>query len=312
MVRSAKESREVFRNVFGLALVLVPLYGDDCLLMPAERELCHAGNYRVIDARILGMDHESDLALLKVEEQGLPILAFGNSDKIHQGDLVFAIGSPLGLRNSVSINPGNSGGALVDAEGFLIGMNTFIVSQSGGNEGVGFATPGNIGVVVADVGPGSPAERAGLKRRDVILSVNGQAIETARQLENDVYQRQEGLTAEVQEQSNPWDPLAGMASPEKNLVPRLGILCIEIDQQVAQLMPELRRQYGLIVVAKSPEGQAQFIDLQPGDIIHAINNLSVASLTRFQNTVQELKAGDAVVLQVERDQRFRYVAFPME
>jgi serine protease Do len=347
---------------------------------------------RILDARILGIDRESDLALIKVEDRGLHVLRFSDSDKIHQGDLVFAIGSPLGLRNSASmgvvsaparaindenpilyiqtdasINPGNSGGALVDTQGSLIGMNTFIVSQSGGNEGIGFAIPSNVvrnvyqqlrrtghvsrgfigieaqditpvmarglhlpvqsGVVVADVTPESPAERAGLKRRDVILSFNGQTIENALQLQNDVYGRQGGekidlmvlrgnhrvsLSLEVQEQAAPWDPLAALASPQKNLVPRLGILCIEIDDQVAPLIPKLRRQYGLIVAAKSPEGQAQFIDLQPGDIIHAINDLTIASLTAFQNAVQELKPGDAVVLQVERDQRLLYVAFEME
>ena len=367
------------------------------VLVPADKPPDAAGTpplqgTRILNAHILGMDRESDLALLKVDEQGLQSLRFADSDKLHQGDLVFAVGSPLGLRNSVSmgvvsaparalndenpilyiqtdasINPGNSGGALVDTQGMLIGMNTFIVSQSGGNEGIGFAIPSNVvrnvyqqlrrtgrvsrgyvgvqvqditpvmakglrlavqsGVVVADVEPESPAERAGLKRRDVILSLNGQAIGTALQLENGVYRRQGGekidvtvlrgndrvpLTVEVQEKTAPWDPLAALASPEKNLVPRLGILCIEIDQRIAPLMPDLRHPYGLIVVAKSPEGQAQFIDLQPGDIIHAINDLTIATLTAFQNAVQELKPGDAVVLQVERDQRLQYVAFEME
>ena len=83
-------------------------------------------------------------------------------------------------------------------------------------------------------------------------------------------------------------------------------------QQVVKLLPDLRRQYGLIVAAKSPEGQAQFIDLQPGDVIHGLNNLPVASLAAFQNAVKELQPGDAVVLQIERDGRFRYVAFEIE
>jgi serine protease Do len=111
---------------------------------------------RNLDARILGIDRDSDLALLRIDAQGLSSLRFGDSDTVHQGDLVLAIGSPLGLRNSVSmgvvsnparaasdenpilyiqtdasINPGNSGGALVDAEGQLIGLSTFILTQSG-------------------------------------------------------------------------------------------------------------------------------------------------------------------------------------
>ena len=105
---------------------------------------------RSVDARVIGIDSESDLALIRIDESGLPSLSFGDSDSLRQGDLVFAIGSPMGLRNSVSmgvvsaaaravsddnpilyiqtdasINPGNSGGALVDTRGVLIGLNTF-------------------------------------------------------------------------------------------------------------------------------------------------------------------------------------------
>lgn len=345
-----------------------------------------------VDARVLGIDRESDLALLKIEAENLPVLPFGDSDNLRQGDLVLAIGSPLGLRNSVSmgvvsaagraisddnpilyiqtdasINPGNSGGALVDHDGFLIGVNSFIVSQSGGNEGIGFAIPSNVvrnvyqqlkhkgrvsrgsvrafvqnitpvlakglglpvrrGVVVADVEPEGPAERAGLKRKDIILSLNGNEVDTARQFDADINRRQGGEKIEllvqrpderlpigvvVEEQSAPWDPLADMVSPGKNLVPRLGILCIEIDKRVEQLMPDLREQYGLIVAAKSPDGQAQFIDLQPGDVIHAINNLPVAWLAVFQKMIDEFHRGDAVVLQIERDGRFQFVAFEIE
>ena len=120
------------------------------------------------------------------------------------------------------------------------------------------------------------------------------------------------IEVQVTEQSSPFDPLATMASPERNLVRRLGILCVEIDQRVVKLLPGLRREYGLIVAAKSPEGQAQFIDVQPGDVIHAINTLPVASLSAFQDAVDDLQTGDAVALQIERDGRFQYVAFEME
>jgi serine protease Do len=273
----------------------------------------------------------------------------------------------LYIQTDASINPGNSGGALVDHDGFLVGVNSFIVSQSGGNEGIGFAIPSNVvrnvyqqlkhkghvsrgsvrafvqnitpvlakglglavqrGVVVADVEPEGPAERAGLKRKDIILSVNENEVDTARRFDADINRRQGGEKIEllvqraderlsigvvVEEQSAPWDPLADMVSPEKNLIPRLGILCIEIDQRVQQLMPDLRGLYGLIIAAKSPDGQAQFIDLQPGDVIHAINNLPVAWLAIFQKMIDEFHRGDAVVLQIERDGRFQFVAFEIE
>jgi serine protease Do len=356
------------------------------------RDAASAPSVHTVDAHILGMDSRSDLALIRVDESGLPSLGFGDSDGLRQGDLVFAIGSPIGLRNSVSmgvvsgtarpvsddnpilyiqtdasINPGNSGGALVDTRGVLVGLNTFIVSRSGGSEGIGFAIPSNVvrsvydqlkhsgrvsrgtiglivqditpvmakgldlplskGVVIADVEPDGPCDLAGIKRRDVIVSLNSRAVENARQFENAIYRRHGGerISLEIQrgadrltvpvlakEQSAPWDPLAALASTEKNLVPRLGILCIEIDKELAHLMPDLRRSYGIIVAARAPQGQAQFVDLQAGDIIHAVNNTPVAALSLFQEVINGFKRGDAVVLQIERDNRFQYIAFEIE
>jgi serine protease Do len=177
------------------------------------------------------------------------------------------------------------------------------------------------------VEPGGPAERAGLKRKDIILSLNGYQVDTARRFDADINRRQSGEKIELQvqraderipielvveERSAPWDPLADMVSPEKNLIPRLGILCIEIDERVQKLLPDLRGLYGLIVAAKSPDGQAQFIDLQPGDVIHKINELPVAFLAAFQKMIDEFDRGDAVVLQIERDGRYRFVAFEIE
>ena len=369
--------------------VLVPVRGG----APDSPDAPDTAVNRGVEARVIGIDNESDLALIRVDQQNLPSLHFGNSDTLRQGDLVFAIGSPLGLRNSVSmgvvsspgravsednpilyiqtdasINPGNSGGALVDTRGLLMGLNSFIITQSGGSEGIGFAIPSNVvrnvyeqlkqkgkvsrgsvgifvqdvtpimarglslpaehGVVVADVDPGGPGENAGVKRRDIVLSLNGHAIDSSRQFRNDIYRRQGGekitlaiergpdrltIPVEVKEQSAPTDPLAALiASPEKNLVPRLGILCLQIDKEVAQLMPDLRRSYGIIVAAKAPQGQTQMIDLQPGDIIHAVNNLPMAVLSTFQETIENFKRGDAVVLQIERDGRLQYVAFEIE
>lgn len=345
-----------------------------------------------LDGHLLGVDRDSDLALVKVDAKGLPVLDFGDSDLLRQGDLVFAIGSPLGLRNSLSmgvvssparavsddspvlfiqtdasINPGNSGGALVDSKGRLVGLNTFIVSQSGGSEGIGFAIPSNVvrnvyeqlrqkgrvsrataglfvqdlnpimvrglglkterGAIVADVTPDGPADKAGMKRRDIVVAVNGKPLGTAREFEDAIYRRKPGdqITIDVRrgdeplnfrvplnEQSASTDPLAALASPEKNLVPRLGILCIEIDQDVLTMLPDLRRDYGLIVAAKSPDAQTQNVDLEPGDIIHAVNNTPIALLSVFKEKIESYKRGDAVVLQIERDGRFQYVPFEIE
>ncbi|HEY7190559.1 MAG TPA: trypsin-like peptidase domain-containing protein, partial [Vicinamibacterales bacterium] len=124
---------------------------------------------RIVNAKVIGMDDETDLAVLKIEATGLRPIAFGDSDALKAGQMVLAFGSPLGLHNSVSlgivsaiarqlepdspmvyvqtdasINPGNSGGPLVDSQGRLVGLNTLIFSSTGANSGLGFAAPSNI------------------------------------------------------------------------------------------------------------------------------------------------------------------------
>lgn len=209
---------------------------------------------RVLPARLVGLDAETDLALLKVDADGLPYLQFADSDAVRQGQLVVAIGSPAGLESSVTmgiissvgrqlqpddrvvylqtdapINPGNSGGALVDVDGNLIGINTMILSQSGGSHGLGFAVPSNIvrfvvdqmrksgfvlrgdigvegqtltpglaaalgltrdrGVILADVLPNGAGDVAGLKMGDIVLALNDKPMENARQFHVDLYQQ---------------------------------------------------------------------------------------------------------------------------
>ena len=209
---------------------------------------------RLRSARLVGIDRETDLALIKIEESNLPHLVFADSDGLGQGQLVFAFGSPLGIENSMTmgvvsaparqlepdspmiyiqtdaaINPGNSGGPLVDADGKIVGVNTLIFSQSGGNEGVGFAAPSNIaqavatqlresgsvrrgeigataqtitpqmaaglgltrdwGVILGDVRPRGPADNAGLKVGDIVAAMNGKPMENGRQFQVNLYQR---------------------------------------------------------------------------------------------------------------------------
>ncbi|HEX4166109.1 MAG TPA: trypsin-like peptidase domain-containing protein [Bryobacteraceae bacterium] len=139
-------------------------------LRPASfDDVSSPGNRQVLNAKVIGFEKETDLALLKVEARNLPALRFRLDRSPQQGDLVFAIGSPTGLQNSVSmgvissawrqpdpdnpmvylqtdapINPGNSGGPLVDVTGSVVGLNTFILSRGGGSEGLGFAIPARI------------------------------------------------------------------------------------------------------------------------------------------------------------------------
>jgi serine protease Do len=219
---------------------------------------------KILEARVIGTDRESDLAVLKVESPTpLPVLKLADSDALRQGQMVLAFGNPLGLENSVSlgvvssvgrqirpddpmvyiqtdapINPGNSGGPLLNAEGEVVGINTFILSQSGGSEGIGFAIPGNIvkniyeqirkdghvhrgeigvtvqsitpelaaglalkqdwGVILADVEPDGPASSGGLQPSDIVLSLNGKPMQNARQFEVSLYSIRLNETVEIE------------------------------------------------------------------------------------------------------------------
>jgi serine protease Do len=218
---------------------------------------------KLVEGRVVGVDPETDLAVIRVEQSGLPALTLGDSDLLRPGELVLAFGSPLGFSNSVTmgvvsaigrqlepegrvvyiqtdtpINPGNSGGPLVDAQGRVVGINTLIVSRSGGSEGVGFAVPSNIaknvfdqlkadgrvsrgmigartqtispalasglslprawGVLVSDVTPGAPAARFGLEIGDVIHTLDGKVVENARQFEVNLYRHRVGESATLE------------------------------------------------------------------------------------------------------------------
>ena len=347
---------------------------------------------RMVEAQIVGIDHETDLAVLSIPEEELPFLELGDSDELKQGQLVLAFGSPFGLENSVTlgvvssvarqfrpedpvvyiqtdapINPGNSGGPLVDAHGKVMGINTFIVSQSGGNEGVGFAVPSNIaknvftqirstgrvargeigvyaqtvtatraeglglsqewGVVLGDVLPGKPADMTGLKVGDLILALNGKIMQNGRQFDVNLYGHGIGdlvrlevlrgsqkLTFRVRviEREDDFGHLLEMVTPENSLVPKLGILGLDIDGQIAKILFPPRKLGGVLIAARSPGSpywQAEFL---PGDVIYAINGKEVTSLASLRSRLAELQTGDPVVVQVQRQETLRFIAFEIE
>jgi serine protease Do len=213
-----------------------------------EIKVALAKGTKEYDAKVIGRDPRTDITLLKIEAEGLSYITLADSDKVEVGDVVMAIGNPFGIGQTVTmgivsavgrggfgvedyedfiqtdaaINPGNSGGPLVDAEGRLVGINTFIISRSGGNQGIGFAVPinlardvmerlrkdgsivrGYLGVMIQDLTPElakefdmeeqpgalvsgvtekSAAAEAGLKSGDVIVEFNSKPIQDSRQL----------------------------------------------------------------------------------------------------------------------------------
>jgi serine protease Do len=351
-----------------------------------------SGRSALIPARVVGITSELDLALLKVDGMKLPALPLAHYSEVRQGETVFAFGSPVGLRNSLThglvsavarqidpdspliyiqtdapINPGNSGGPLVNIRGEVVGVNTFIVSQTGGNDGLGFAIPSatartavrqlrqfgylrrqevgmslqtitptlaaslvlsrDYGVIVSDVWPGGPAEAAGLKEGDILLSVDGQPADN---LPTVVYNfrlrdstdpvrlevmsggKQKTLNVTPVEVRSDFDSVSSMADPEKNLVPELGILGVEIDERIAASASGLRDpKTGVIVVARAAGGPGE-VPLQPKDVIRRVNNQQVSTLQGLRGTLAALTPGAPVTLQIQREGRLMYVSFTFE
>jgi serine protease Do len=345
-----------------------------------------------MNAHIVGVNTDTDLALLKVEASGLPSLPFGRYRDLRQGQMVFAFGSPEGLANSVTmgvvssvarqpdpdrpmvyiqtdapINPGNSGGPLVDIDGKVVGISTFILTQGGGNEGLGFAIPSSVvrriyeqlrkqghvhrqiigasvqtitptmaaglglqqdyGVIVSDVVPGGPAEGAGLKVQDIVLTLDGRPVMNVPQfdaafqlrpdpapLQLEVARAGEKVSLEVPvvEQRDDMDRLADSLDPVKDLVPQLGILGVQIDRKISGMVPDLRKASGVIVAARTAFGGSADSGLETGDVIHQLNGIDILSLDALGAGLKPIKAGDSVVLQIERDGKLRYLAFEME
>jgi serine protease Do len=347
---------------------------------------------RTVGAQIVAIDHETDIAVVKVEARGLPALPFGDSDALRAGQLVLAFGSPLGLESSVSmgvvsavarqltpddpmiyiqtdatINPGNSGGALVDTSGLLVGINTLIYSQSGGSEGIGFAAPSNIvrnvfgqirkngrvrrgeigvnsqtitplmsealgltfdaGVILADVIPGGPAEKAGLEPGDIVLSLDGKPMENGRQFRINVYSRGAGeqvaievrrgertmtVRVPVVERANDTGQLEALVGTQQAIRP-LGVIALDLNPSVAALLPSVRRQRGAVVARVTLDSPySQQGRLQVGDVIYALNGQVVRSADDVKVFAGQLKPGAAAVLLIERDSTLMYFAFRVE
>ena len=324
---------------------------------------------RSFPAKVIGSDPPSDLAVLKIETQGLPVLPLGDSDRVRVGDVVLAVGNPLGVGQTVTlgiisakgrqtglsdgsfedflqtdapINQGNSGGALVNTKGELIGINSQILSPSGGNIGLGFAVPANMaknamdqliksgkvrrgmlgvtiqpvtsdlassfglaevrGALVSSVQAGSPAERAGIRRGDVIVALNGAPVTDSNSLRNQVARTQPGtdvtltISRDNREQQVkltlgelPAERMRAATDSGGGDATDTGKLGIRVELLTPALASRLNLQgnpQGLIVTDVDPVGPAAEAGIRQNDVIEEVNRQQVRSTADLQSAIQ--------------------------
>jgi serine protease Do len=334
---------------------------------------------RTFDAKIIGSDRRSDIAVLDIEADGLQPIPFGNSSNVHVGDIVLAIGNPFGVGETVTfgivgakgrgginpesyedfiqtdaaINPGNSGGALVNTAGNLIGINTAIISRSGGNQGIGFAVPvnmthfvmkelithgkvsrGYIGVTIQDltdslaqafkvpdnqgalvtsVEPGSPADKAGVKRGDVIRKVDGQTVTDTPSLRARIGSLSPNtkLQLSLLRNGQPVEVTLTLAllpddgQTDSPAAPRRSEPSTLQGVDVRNVTPQILSQLGLpadtrgVVVTGVVSGSPAFNGgLRRGDVIREVNRTPVSNLNEYRQALQQ--SSGTVLLLVNR------------
>jgi serine protease Do len=338
------------------------------------------------DAKVIGSDQETDLAVIKIDsEKALPVAKLGNSDSMEVGDWVLAVGSPFGLSSTVTagivsakgrnivpnrqfqsfiqtdaaINPGNSGGPLVNMAGEVIGINTAILTDTNAYAGVGFAMPSNTvvnvynqliapdhrvargsigimfnaaenpaisrvygagagGVTISAVTAGSPAEQAGLKVGDTIVSVDGKAVKNGDELVADIASRKPGSKVNLGFVRNGKKQEAAVTVTDRAKLfaarlgeddengeeeapkeSKLGLTVRAITSEMADRL-EIPSGKGVIVQDIKPSSFADDVGLTRGDVILEINKQAVNSEDDFNKISSSLKSGQDVVFLVRQ------------
>jgi serine protease Do len=335
---------------------------------------------RVLPAKLVGTDPLTDLAVIKVEGKNFPSAPWGDATKLHPGQMVLAFGNPFGFRFTVTrgivsalnrpnpsptdsrkpgqfiqtdaaINPGNSGGPLVNARGEVVGINTFLISNSGTFSGMGFAIPtqivrptieaiirdgkvshgymglgitdvtpenakffdskNNLGAIVTQVENGSPAAKAGMKVGDLITAIDGHEVSDASQLQVTVGQTRPGTTiklAVVRDGKNTEIPitLEKMGARDKSEdesastgsgKPRWGLGLSDMTQDVREQLQAPDDVKGAVIERVLPGSPADNAGLRPGDVILSVNRHQTASASEVKKALAEVPQGqDALLL----------------
>lgn len=318
------------------------------------------GHSKEYKAKLIGKDPKSDIAVIKIEANDLKPAVMGSSSNLEVGDVVFAIGNPFGVGQSVtqgiisanhknsvgineyenfiqtdaSINPGNSGGALVDSRGALIGINTAIITRSGGNNGIGFAievdmvkniakrliADGSIergylgvgienltpelrkfytmqkGAIINEVYPDTPAERAGLKRGDLIVEVNGEPIDSSASLKNRIGMQTPDTKVSITYERDKTEHTTSVKLQKLNDIALSDTSTLLEGLELTELDDNSRRMYripnnieGILITNVIEGSDAAKQGLQTGDIIIQVEQLSVDSMEGFKKVLNKYK-----------------------
>jgi Do/DeqQ family serine protease len=356
---------------------------NDHVVRDAESIQVKLSNEKVYDARIVGSDPKSDIAVIRINaKEPLPVAVLGDSDKLQVGQWAVAIGNPFGLDRTVtvgvvsatgrsnmgietyenfiqtdaSINPGNSGGPLLNVNGEVIGINTAIVAAG---QGIGFAIPVNMakqvveqlikkgsvtrawlgvaiqpvteeiaasfglekarGALISDVMAGSPAEKAGLRQGDILVTFDGKEVKDARQLQLAVGEAPVGkqVVAEIFRDGKMQKVMLQLASsdsaearkPRPAKAPATGLLGLDVDE-----LPRSKSQAGVagvIVTAVEPDSAAAGGGIQRGDIIVSVNQRKTGNLQEYASAMKDAEKRGSVALLVRRGSASIYFALKL-
>ena len=366
------------------------------LVGEAEEITVRFADDREFDAKIIGTDPDSDVAVVKIDAKDLPSLEFADSDALEVGEWVLAIGNPFGLRRTVTagivsakgrsgfrfpghipeyqdyiqtdaaINPGNSGGPLINLDGKVVGINTAIVSPGGyrswaGNIGIGFAIPVNMakavydqlvesgkvvrgalgikikdlspdlaeslgledakGVVIEEVSKGSAAEKAGIKRYDVVVEFNGEKVEKVNEFRNRVSMLKPGtkvkmvvvrngkrktLNAELGDSST---ELRSFKTPSETLE-QLGLVIQNLTDDLAERYG-FEGQTGVLITRVEPDSQAASKGITSGMLIVEVNREPVKNTKEFNEAIGKAAEAGTVMLLINDGRYYHLVVLKL-